>query len=44
MQLFFVQADVLLLGCLRFPQDQILKADDERAVGDYVFAILVDGN
>lgn len=45
MQLFFVQVDVRLLVCLRFPQDQILKTDDERAVGDYaVFAVLVDGN
>lgn len=45
MQLFFVQADVLLLGRLRFSQDQILEADDERAVGDFaVFAVLANSN
>lgn len=45
MQPFFIQADVFLLGRLRFLQDQILKADNKRAVGDYaVLAGLVDGN
>lgn len=41
MQLFFVQADVLLLGRLRFAQDQILETDDERAVGDYAVVGIV---
>ena len=56
MQLFFVQADVFLIGRLRFPQDQILKADNvpqdqilkadnEQAVGDYAVLVgLVGGN